>query len=269
MLAANHSVYNPSACARPDDSMSPHDPSEHGPSAIGRLGTSTIAHRVHDLKNLLTIMAGCVDSLTGQLSELPALSDLADLQRTLSRAFLLATDLLGSDAALSHERSAININHAIVDIEGLLRRMLTPTIGFKLSLLAKAPLVVAHPLDIERILFNLILNAREAMGDQGLLTIETALNPIFTAAPPGPALKRAFVRLTVSDTGPGIPPGLQTPVVEPTIPTKHRVRGLGLSSVTETVQQLDGRVQIESQEGVGTRVHVDLPLTATRLQAEL
>jgi chemotaxis protein histidine kinase CheA len=58
-------------------------------------------------------------------------------------------------------------------------------------------------------------------------------------------------------------------VLEPTVPTQQRVRGLGLGSVTETVQQLDGRVRIESQEGVGTRIHVDLPLTAARLQAEL
>lgn len=249
--------------------MAPRDPSEQEPSAIGRLGNPTIAHRVHDLKNLLTIMAGCVDSLADQLSELPALSDLADLQRTLGRAFLLATDLLGSNAALSNERSAINLNHSIVDIEGILRRMLKPTTGFKLSLLAKAPFVIAHPMDIERILFNLILNAREAMGDHGLLTIETALNPIFTAAAPGEALPRAFVRLTVSDTGRGIAADVPAQVLEPTFPTKPGVRGLGLGSVNETVQQLDGRLQIESQEGIGTRIHVDLPLAAARLQAEL
>jgi signal transduction histidine kinase len=247
--------------------MSPHDPSEHGPSGIGRLGDSTTAHRVHDLKNLLTIMAGCVDSLAGQLLELPALSDLADLQRVLGRAFLLATDLLGSDAALAGARTAINLNHAIVDVEGILRRLLGPAIRFKLSLLARAPFVVAHPLDIERMLFNLVLNAREAMGDRGLLTIETALNPIFLPASTSPAAPQAFVRLTVGDTGRGFAPGAE--VLEARLKTKPRRRGLGLGSVSETVQQLDGRLHIESQEGVGTHVHVDLPLAAARLQAEL
>jgi len=254
-------------CARRDELMSPHDSSEHGPSGIGRLGDSTTAHRVHDLKNLLTIMAGCVDSLAGQLSELPALSDLADLQRVLGRAFLLATDLLGSDAALAGARTAINLNHAIVDVEGILRRLLGPAIRFKLSLLARAPFVVAHPLDIERMLFNLVLNAREAMGDRGLLTIETALNPIFLPASTSPAASQAFVRLTVGDTGRGFAPGAE--VLEARLKTKPRRRGLGLGSVSETVQQLDGRLHIESQEGVGTHVHVDLPLAAARLQAEL
>src|SRR5678815_4831584 len=112
--------YNPSPCDRPGDLM-PHDPSDNTPGKDP--GEATIAHRVHDLKNLLTIMAGCVDALAPQLTETPALADLADLQRALSRAFLLATDLLGSDAALINERPAIDLNHAIVDVEGMLRRM--------------------------------------------------------------------------------------------------------------------------------------------------
>lgn len=246
--------------------MTPTDRSEHGPSGIGRLGEATIAHRVHDLKNLLTVMAGCVDSLTGQLTELQALSDLADLQRALGRAFLLATDLLGSDAALSNARTAININHAIVDIEGILRRVLGPTIRFRLNLLAKAPFVVAHPLDIERVLVNLVLNAKEAMTDRGLLTIETARDPIFLADPIAAAASRACVRVTVSDTGRGMVPS--TTLRESAVTPRQLGRGLGLGSVHEIAQVLDGMLHIESQEGIGTRIHLDLPLAAAGLQAE-
>jgi two-component system cell cycle sensor histidine kinase/response regulator CckA len=249
--------------------MSAHDPTEDGPSGFGRLGDSTIAHRVHDLKNLLTVMAGCVDSLAGQLSELQALSDLADLQRALSRAFLLATDLLGSDAALSNERSAINVNHAIVDVEGMLRRMLGPAIGFTVNLVAKAPFVLAHPLDIERILFNLILNAREAIGGQGLVTIATTLGPISPAST-APALSKGFMRMTVSDTGHGIAARLHTTVLrEPSFSAKPRGRGLGLGSVNEIVEQLGGELHSESEEGSGTRIHIDLPLTAQQFKAVL
>lgn len=250
--------------------MSPNDPSEHGRSEIGRIVDPTIAHRVHDLKNLLTVMAECVDALAGQLSEVQPLSDLADLQRALGRAFLLATDLLGSDAALSTERSAINVNHVIVDLERTLRRILGPTIGLTLRLHAKAPLVVAHPLDIERILLNLILNAKEAMGDHGFLTIETALGPISPDTPADPPLARAFVRLTVSDTGRGIAPGVQTQMLrEPAFAAKRRGPGFGLNSASETVHQLDGRLHVQTQEGVGTRIHVDFPLAAERSLAEL
>jgi len=248
--------------------MSPHDPSEHGSSGSGGSRNSTIAHRVHDLNNLLTVMAGSVDSLTTQLSDLAALSDLADLQYALGRAFLLATELLGSEAALSTERSAVDINHAIVEIEGMVRRVLGPTIGCKLNLLAKAPFVFAHPLDIERILINLILNAREAMGDHGLLTIATTSGPISTGVPTGPSLPRDFVRLTISDTGIGFAEGPDASVTrEPSFTATPRRRGLGLGSVHEIVHLLGGCLHMEP-EGIGTRVHVDLPLAAQRLQAQ-
>jgi signal transduction histidine kinase len=241
--------------------MSPNDPSERGPSAIGPLVNPTIAHRVHDLKNQLTVMAGCVDALAGQLSEIQALSDLADLQRALGRAFLLATDVLGSDAALSTERSAINVNHVIVDIERTLRRILGPAIECTVSLHATSPFVFAHPLDIERILLNVILNAKEAMGDHGHLTIETALGPIAPGTPTIPPLARTLVRLTVSDTGLGIAPSVQTQMMrEAAFAAKLRRPGLGLGSANETVHQLHGRLHVQTQEGVGTRIHVDLPL---------
>ena len=248
--------YNPSACDRPGDLMPSHDPPDNTPG-LGP-GHSTIAHRVHDLKNLLTIMAGCVDTLAPQLTETRSLADLADLQRALSRAFLLATDLLGSDAALLNERPAIDINHAIGDVEGLLRRMLGP-VGLTLRLAAKAPFVYAHPLDIERILFNLVLNARDAMGDKGGMTIETVLM-MDEAQGGGAARSRRVVRLIVSDTGPGIAPGVRTTWPEPFVTTRLRGRGFGLSSVSETVQRLEGRLHIDSQQAIGTRIVIDIPL---------
>ena len=235
----------------------PHDPSDNTPGKDP--GEATIAHRVHDLKNLLTIMAGCVDALAPQLTETPALADLADLQRALSRAFLLATDLLGSDAALINERPAIDLNHAIVDVEGMLRRMLGP-VRLTLRLAAKAPFVYAHPLDIERILFNLVLNARDAMGDKGALTIETTLMMAEGQPGDGAARSRRVVRLSVSDTGPGIAPGVRTTSVDPMVAARHRGRGFGLGSVHETVQRLDGRLDIDSVQGIGTRIVIDIPL---------
>jgi two-component system, cell cycle sensor histidine kinase and response regulator CckA len=246
-------------CDLADRQMTSHDPSDQGPPPAAP-GDRSITHGVHDLKNLLTIMAGCVESLAGRLTEVRQLADLADLQRALSRAFLLATDLLGSDTSLLKERPAININHAIVDVEGIVRRMLGPGIVCALSLAPKAPFVFAHPLDIERILFNLILNARDAMGEKGTVTIETA---ILTPDPGGEAglvLVRRAVRLTITDTGPGIAPGVGTDWPAPTSLEKRPGRGFGLASVSELVQRLNGRMQIDSQPGVGTRIAVDLPL---------
>ncbi len=248
--------YNSSPCNRPGDVM-PHDPTDNTPAMDP--GHPAIAHRVHDLKNLLTIMAGCVDALAPQLTETRSLADLADLQRALSRAFLLATDLLGSDAALLNERPAIDINLAIVDVEGMLRRMLGP-VRLTLRLAAKAPFVFAHPLDVERILFNLVLNARDAMGDKGGLTIETALMIAEGQSGEWPARSRRVVRLIVSDTGPGIAPGVRTTSSDPIDAARHRGRGFGLGSVRETVQRLDGRLDIGSLQGVGTRIVIDFPL---------
>jgi signal transduction histidine kinase len=236
--------------------MSPSDSSDQPPAARSRRPETTV-HCIHDLNNLLTIIAGCVDALVGQLSTVGALDDLAVLQRALSRAFLLTMDLMGSDAAPSNQRLMINLNHAVTDVEGLLRRLLGP-IELTMNLRATQPWVVAHPLDIERILINLTLNAVEAIGDRGLVTLETAtLAPAASSASNPPS---SVVRLTVSDTGRGITPDLRAGLLNMPRTTHQTRHGLGLRSVNDIVQQLDGLVHIESRAGSGTHVHVDFRL---------
>jgi two-component system cell cycle sensor histidine kinase/response regulator CckA len=223
-------------------------------------GEST-ANLAHDLKNLLTIMTGCVDSLEEHLPKSSSTAAyFADIRCVIDLASQIASELLGSGPD-SSSAPVIGLNQAVGNLSAMLGRFLGPSIGFTLILTAEPDRVAIHPLELERILFNLVLNAREVMCEGGRLTIvTTTLEQLSSGLKHPDALARRFVRLTVADTGRGIAPLTQAKVFEAFYTTKVEGVGLGLSSVAETVHRLSGLLHLESQEGAGTRVHVDLPL---------
>src|SRR4051812_44862174 len=113
--------------------MPPFQPFDPSPEPIRRSDDSATAYAVHDLKNLLTIIAGCADALAERLAGRGG-SEWIDLQRALDRAFLVAAELLGSNTGRINDRGTIDLNHAIVDLEGIVRRMLGPAIALRLHL---------------------------------------------------------------------------------------------------------------------------------------
>jgi signal transduction histidine kinase len=242
--------------------MGTDDLPENWPIKAGHFGGSTAANLAHDLRNVLTVMAGCLDSLASEIPQgWTTTAYLTDLRCALDCASQIASELLGLGQVQSVDHPVIGINQTVADIGGMLGRFLGPRIEFGLSLAAKPDTVVIHPLELERVLVNLILNAREAMQDGGRLTIETTtLGPVSPEVQKPDAPASAFVRLTVSDTGHGIAPAIQAKVFEAFFTTKEKPAGLGLGSVAHTVHGLNGVIHFESQEGIGTRVHVDLPL---------
>jgi two-component system, cell cycle sensor histidine kinase and response regulator CckA len=213
----------------------------------------------HDVNNLLTVVALVASSLREQLE--PMVREQADeLCDSAMRAAKLNRQLLAIAKLRPADRmpagSSIDVN---VVIEGL-RRLLERLVGASLELvvdLDERPCVVdADPAQLERIIINLVTNARDAMPTEGRLTIETA-----RTAPAGDFKGEAVV-VRVTDTGTGMDTATQRQLFQRFFSTKGaRGHGVGLAAVRDIVTDCGGHVQVESRPGGGTRFEVVLPVS--------
>ncbi len=138
------------------------------------------------------------------------------------------------------------MNGLIADMREVLRRLAGPRAHLELALGDACGAVVADPSQVEQALLNLVTNARDAMPEGGRLVIETARQD-------------GDLRLTVRDTGVGIPPELRAQLFEPFFTTKREGHGLGLATVYGVVTGAGGRVEVESEPGRGSAFHLLLP----------
>jgi two-component system, cell cycle sensor histidine kinase and response regulator CckA len=213
----------------------------------------------HDVNNLLTVVALVGSSLRAQLA--PTVREQADeLCDSAMRAAKLNRQLLAIDKRRPADRGpgagAIDVN---VVIEGL-RRLLERLVGASLELvvdLDDRPCVVdADPAQLERVIINLVTNARDAMRSDGRLTIETARTA------PAKDFPAETVVVRVTDTGTGMDTATQRQLFQRFFTTKGAEgNGLGLAAVRDIVTDCGGRVQVESRPGGGTRFEVVLPVS--------
>jgi signal transduction histidine kinase len=215
---------------------------------------------IRDLTNLLTVIVALAESLRQRLPpDQPADSDSVELIRLSQRALALA------------RRGARGTSHPVAregsSVDAFLDRMsprLAHMVGSRLRLVIRvggpAGTVRASWDQLERLLLNLMLNASAATRDGGAVTIETSASDYLVDGAPQKQAHRRYVRLSVHDSGAAIPAYLQQEIIESSAAASAEDGGLGLDRVARIVRQLDGRLQIESEEGVGTSVHVDLPL---------
>ncbi|HYE94341.1 MAG TPA: PAS domain S-box protein [Terriglobales bacterium] len=217
----------------------------------------------HDFNNLITV-------ITGRAQLLLRGKDVTDAQR---RDIELIRETANHAAALTRQLLAFSRKQAIVprvlDLNGVLRtmnKMLRRLIGedVELVLVPAATLgrVQADPGQIEQVLLNLCINARDAMPGGGRITITTSDVKIGDPAPPRPALPPGeYVVLAVSDTGTGMDEETQAHAFEPFFTTKavDKGTGLGLSTVYGIVKQSDGDIVIESAPGAGATFRIYLP----------
>ena len=214
--------------------------------AIGRLAGGI----AHDFNNVLTAILGYADTLEQDLPRGSArVDDVREIGRAGRRAADLTRELLEFARREAVAPAMFDLNALVCEVERLLRQLAGPCIELRLALASEPLPVVADPSQIERVLINLALNARDAMPDGGALTLETA------------ASNRRDVIVRVSDTGVGIPADVLDKVFEPFFTTKPAGRGtgLGLASVYRMVQQAGGHVGVESEAGRGARFTVTLP----------
>jgi CheY-like chemotaxis protein len=237
--------------------------------AVGQL-TGGIAH---DFNNLLTVILGNLSWLE---------RDLPTRQTRLRRYVQAATRGAERGATLVHRLLAfarrqplaprsIDLNRLVIDTSELLRRTLGENIALETVLAGGLWMTRADPVELENALLNLVLNARDAMGGSGRLTIETAnvhLDENYAAAheevTPG-----QYVMLAVTDTGSGMTEEVRRSAFDPFFTTKGESggSGLGLSMVYGFVKQSSGHVKIYSELGYGTTVKAYLP-RATMPEAE-
>jgi two-component system, cell cycle sensor histidine kinase and response regulator CckA len=236
-----------------------------GPSALIDLGDLAVAQLVHDLRNQLTVMMGCAENLTYLVPPGQADLEIAELQDSADRALRLTRELLMAARPRPAARLAVDLNHVVAPIAETLSHAVGDRIRLRVQLSAEPVPVVAELVELERILMNLALNARDAMAGEGVLTIETAVVDPSSNEASEVSLPPSRAHLIVSDTGHGMTPEIRARMFEPFFTTKDYGTGLGLSSVAFTVRQLGGTVLVESKPGRGTSVSVLLPLAAHRL----
>ena len=232
----------------------------------------------HDFNNLLAgIMnyAGLVSSSlktemkSRGLSEVEAfvtlVDDVEEITKVAKRAVALTRQLLIFSQRKVLQPAVLDLNSVVGDIEDLLRHTIGENVVLQTTFAANLPPIKTDRGQIDQIVMNLVVNARDAMPGGGEIVIETTS---FQADEQYARLHGieagTVVRLTVSDTGTGMTPEVAARAFEPFFTTKPKGRGtgLGLATVYGIVTQLGGGVAISSRLGAGTTIHVDLPATS-------
>lgn len=228
--------------------------------AMGRL-TSSVAH---DFNNLLTAIIGYSDLVLRGLSvNDQRRGDIEQISRAASRATDLTRQMLTFSRRRSDPSAAINVNTALQKLSPMLRRVMNEDINLTLLPRATGGFSRIDGGQLEQVIMNLAVNARDAMPRGGRLTIETTDVTLGEARqaddptlPPGD-----YVCITVTDSGVGMPPEVRARVFEPYFTTKDvgKGTGLGLSTVYGIIRQADGDITLASEPGVGTTFRVFLP----------
>jgi two-component system, cell cycle sensor histidine kinase and response regulator CckA len=222
------------------------------------VGDLRVARLVHDLRNQLTIILACADNLAAADSA-AADPDVCDLQRAAERAGRLTREILSAARPRYAARRPTEVNDVVRRLASTLDRMMPRGITVRLDLSANPLTVVAEPLELERIVLNLALNGRDAMGGEGVLTITTSLLDTLTSPVHG-VMPGRHVCLRVTDTGSGLTSAVRARMFQPFFTTTETGTGLGLSAVASVAQQLFGTVLVNSEHGQGTAISVVLPL---------
>jgi PAS domain S-box-containing protein len=228
--------------------------------ALGQLAGGV----AHDFNNLLTVIMTYAAILQEEAAaESDTFKSIDEIRIASERAAALTRQLLAFGRRQMLQPRTIDLNETVRDVERMLRRLLPPDIVFETTLASSPSLVTADPGQIEQVLINLAINARDAMPEGGRLTVTTANIDRDDNAPlPGP-----HVLITVRDTGVGIPPETMAKIFEPFFTTKAvgKGTGLGLATVHGIIEQSGGRVTVESQVGRGTTFFIRLPKHVAQL----
>ncbi|MBJ6724003.1 PAS domain S-box protein [Geomesophilobacter sediminis] len=228
--------------------------------AIGQLAGGI----AHDFNNLLTIINGYSTLLIRSLEYgTPMRKEAEQILRAGERAADLTRQLLSFSRRQIMEPKVLNINEQVRSIETMLRRLIGENIELVAGLLDDVGYIKCDPGQIEQIIMNLVLNARDASDTGGKITIETGNDEIdenFAMLHPG-AVPGSYVRLSVSDDGVGMSDEVKRRIFEPFFTTKEMGRGtgLGLATVYGIVKQSGGYIEVISQPNQGTQFNIFLP----------
>ncbi|HTU03098.1 MAG TPA: ATP-binding protein, partial [Candidatus Sulfotelmatobacter sp.] len=238
--------------------------------SVGRLAGGV----AHDFNNVLTIIRGYGQMLLGQTDLAgPARDHVQEILHAGERAAALIQRLLAFSRKQVLELRPVQLNEVVAGMDKLLRRVIGEDILLTTHLAAELPIVKADPTQLEQVILNLAVNARDAMPRGGGLSLETRAEVLDATycqhhpdAQPGP-----FAMLMVSDTGVGMDQATMARIFEPFFTTKDKDKGtgLGLATVYGIVRQTGGHITVRSEEGRGTTFKIYLPAEPERPRSEL
>jgi PAS domain S-box-containing protein len=222
----------------------------------------------HDFNNLLTTILTTIQLLEQDALQLgPAgRRDLRMIRDAAERGSGMVRQILRFVARREHQSGPVDVNRVVGDLEGILRRRLGPGVVLELNLADSLPQILSDPAQLEQVILNLAVNAREAMPDGGQVRVETTRAQVTDGIlVEGADLLPAgdYVRISVSDTGPGVPQGVRERIFEPFFTTKSAGQGgagFGLSTVQRIVRGHGGGIVLDSAPGRGSIFHIHLPV---------
>jgi PAS domain S-box-containing protein len=227
--------------------------------AVGRLAGGV----AHEFNNVLMIISGYADQLLHD-PELPE-SDRAYCEQLIEatrRATVLVRQLLAFSRKHPIRPQTIDLNAIVKDISKMLQPLLSTRIQLVVVCPDKKLMVNADPSQLELMIMNLVINARDAMPDGGILSLMTSSETLREEVTL-PEAPKDYVVLQINDTGIGMPPEIKQRIFEPFFSTKDvgKGTGLGLSMVYGIVEQADGHITVESEPNNGTTFRIYLPLS--------
>ena len=228
--------------------------------AVGRLAGGV----AHDFNNLLMVISGYAEVMLSALESDHRLREKAlAIQQASDRATTLTRQLLAFSRKQLLELKVVDVNAIVADMERLLRPLIGENVEFVTKFSPEAAQTRADAGQLEQVLMNLVVNAKDAMPTGGTLTIQTEKIVVDESHRRGPTFIRPadYVVLSVSDTGMGMDKETQSRIFEPFFTTKEKGKGtgLGLSTVYGIVKQSGGYVMVQSEVGRGTTFQIYLP----------
>jgi signal transduction histidine kinase len=235
--------------------------------AVGRLAGGI----AHDFNNLLTAIMGYAEIVMVSLGPGdPRRADAEEIARAATRAADLTRQMLAFSRKQILQPQVVDLNAIVAKVEPMLRRVIGEDIIMTIAPRASSPQVRVDPGQIEQVIMNLVVNARDAMPKGGRLTVETGDAVLDSSQLPPDGRTGEYVMLAVSDTGAGMSPEVRARIFEPYFTTKEigKGTGLGLSTAYGIVRQSDGHIHVYTEPGQGTTFRIYLPRTQAATNAD-
>ena len=236
--------------------------------AVGRLAGGV----AHDFNNLITVIFACVDEAMEHPHTNSTTEQLAEIRNAAQRAASLTNQLLAFSRKQVLQPQVLDLNETLTEVDRLLQRLIGDDIDLQTTCDPALPPTLLDPHQVEQVIVNLAVNARDAMPAGGRLTLSTCATSIGAAhvhggcsIPPGD-----YARLVIQDTGVGMSPEVRERIFETFFSTKGADgTGLGLATVYGIVKQSEGFIVVDSEPGQGTTFTIYFPATRQTTEANV